>query len=181
MSPAGIHVVADGPAAGTGVLLVQPTGGLHSRVFLDRGMDLGRTWFAGYPVSWTSAIGEQCPGHADRDEGWHRGWAGGLMTTCGLRHIGMPRDGHGRHRTCSDSAATDVAVRRHRHGGSPVVDVARDGEALGRTLVLPPDPFRGRQPGPPGRYRATAARRVSSSVHSWAGRSSPKVVNHSSI
>lgn len=107
-----MQVVSDGPGAGTRVLAVSPAGGLHTRVLLDRGLDLGATWYGGEPVAWLSAMGEQPPGHGDSGEGWHDGWAGGLLTTCGLQNVGLPSEGHGRHGRYSDLAATDVSVAR---------------------------------------------------------------------
>lgn len=107
-----MQVVADGPGAGSRVLSVAPAGGVHARVLLDRGLDLGAAWFGGEPVAWLSAMGERPPGSGDAGEGWHDGWAGGLLTTCGLQNVGSPSEGHGRHGRFSELAATDLSVDR---------------------------------------------------------------------
>jgi hypothetical protein len=133
----GVHhsIVAAGEAMGTRVLSLQPAGGLHTRILLDRGMDLGSTWYRGEPVSWLSAVGEQSAGHADDAEGWHRGWAGGLVTTCGLRNVGKPSEGHGRNGTYSDRSARNVRVEQTA-SGIRVTGEIHDHDGLGRGLVL---------------------------------------------
>jgi len=136
---ASTSTMIDGSAAGTRVLTVHSAGGLHARVLLDRGLDVGATWYAGQPVSWTSPSGERRPGHAGSGEEWHRGWAGGLLTTCGLRHIGPPRGGRGRHGSFSDQPAEDVTVARGRDDDRRVLEVCgsvRDTDGLDRGLVL---------------------------------------------
>lgn len=131
--------MTDGSAAGTRVLTVHSAGGLHARVLLDRGLDVGATWYAGQPVSWTSPSGERRPGRAGSGEDWHRGWAGGLLTTCGLRHIGPPRSGRGRNGSFSNQPAEDVSITRGREDGRQVLEVrasVRDTDGLDRGLVL---------------------------------------------
>lgn len=125
------HVVASGPAAGTRAIAVAPAGGLHARLLVDRGLDIGAAWVGGYPVAWLSANGERPSGHGDDADGWHDGWAGGLVTTCGLQNVGAASEGHGRHGHYSDLAASEIAVDRR---------VDRDGTgeiAVSGTMVEP--------------------------------------------
>lgn len=130
-------IVAEGEATGTRVLSVQPAGGLHLRVLLDRGMDVGAAWYRGQPIAWLSAAGEQKPGHADQHEGWHNGWAGGLVTTCGLHNVGKPSDGFGRHGGYSDRAARNVTTHTDlRTGTITITGEVHDHDGLGRGLVL---------------------------------------------
>lgn len=118
------EIVDDGPARGCRSVTLQAAGGLTTRVLLDRGMDLGSTWFAGTPVSWRSAVGEAPPGRVDDGQGWLDGWEGGLLTTCGLRNVGAPGEGHGQHGSFTDLAARDVTVtRRWLPDGQAAVDV----------------------------------------------------------
>ena len=136
---ASTSTMIDGSAAGTRVLTVHSAGGLHARVLLDRGLVVGATWYAGQPASWTSPAGERRPGHAGSGEGWHRGWAGGLLTTCGLRHLGPPHGGQGRHGSFSDQPAEEVSVVRGLDDGRHVLEVrgsVRDTDGLDRGLVL---------------------------------------------
>jgi len=131
------ELVLDGPGAGTRVCSVQPDGGLHLRVLLDRGMDIGAAWFAGRPLAWLSPSGERTRGYADASEGWHRGWAGGLLTTCGLRHIGPPAVTGGRHGNYSECPVEDFGVAPMPGGvGLELRGTVRDTDGLDRGLLL---------------------------------------------
>lgn len=131
------ELVLEGPAAGTRVCTVQPAGGLHLRVLLDRGMDIGSAWFLGQPIAWLSPSGERTRGYSDALEGWHRGWAGGLLTTCGLRHIGPPADTGGRHGRFSDSPVESFVVTPlPEESGLELRGRVRETDGLDRGLVL---------------------------------------------
>jgi hypothetical protein len=63
---------------------------------------------------------------------WGNAFGGGLLTTCGLRNVGMPSEGHGLHGTYSHLAAHDVTVTRHigANGAAVIVTgTVRDTEA----------------------------------------------------
>jgi hypothetical protein len=148
------HVAAqlsdDGAATGARVIAVSPAGGVHARVLVDRGLDIGAAWFGGQPVAWLSANGEHRNASLDEGEGWHSGWAGGLVTTCGLQNVGAPTEGHGRHGQFTSLAADDVSVDRtvQDDGTGEVVISGRLTEAIGlgrgivvrRTLRFPLQP-----------------------------------------
>lgn len=117
-------VRADGPAAGSAVLLVRNPGGISMEVLLDRAMDIGWADAPGFPLAWRSPCGHVDPARQEPDgDGWVQTFAGGLLTTCGLRSTGMPStvDGvhHGLHGRVGSIAAENV-----RHG---IVETA-DGE-----------------------------------------------------
>ncbi|GIJ30314.1 hypothetical protein Vqi01_54760 [Micromonospora qiuiae] len=117
--------IADGDARGGRTVSVRPLNGLAVSILLDRGMDIGGAWYAGTPVSWMSAVGDCRPGRSDADQGWLDGWSGGLLTTCGLRNVGVPSDGHGQHGNFTDLAAFDVMVRRYwLPDGEAAVEIA---------------------------------------------------------
>ena len=84
--------------------------GIDLRLLPDRGLDIGAAWFAGKPLAWVSQVGETGPLLALDDMAWSTAFGGGLLTTCGLRNVGMPSEGHGLHGTFSHLPATDVAV-----------------------------------------------------------------------
>lgn len=134
------EIVDDGAARGTRALTVIASRGLTLRVLLDRGMDVGETWFAGNPVSWQSQVGETAPGCVDDSEGWLDGWGGGLVTTCGLRNVGLPSEGEGQHGSLTDQAATEVTIsRRWLVNGEAAVDIEGtlvEASSLGRRLTL---------------------------------------------
>jgi hypothetical protein len=134
------EVVDDGPARGCRSVTLQVAGGLQTRVLLDRGMDLGATCFSGTPISWRSAVGEAPAGRVDAGQGWLDGWEGGLLTTCGLRNVGAPGEGHGQHGSFTDLAARDVHVaRRWLPDGEAAVDITGtldDASSLGSHLQV---------------------------------------------
>jgi hypothetical protein len=106
------QTIDEGTGARIHIAAVAPAGGIHARVLLDRGMDVGAAWVGGCPVAWLSARGERPPGHSGDGDGWHNGWAGGLLTTCGLQNVGASSEGHGRHGEYSGQPAADIGVER---------------------------------------------------------------------
>lgn len=100
-------------------------------MLVDRGLDLGSAWVAGSPVAWLSANGERPRGHGDDADGWHDGWSGGLVTTCGLQNVGAASEGHGRHGRYSELAASEVAVERR-------VDADGTGELVVSGTIVEP-------------------------------------------
>lgn len=119
-----------------------PSGGIAVRVLPDRGLDLGQAWFSGVPLAWLSSVGEQPPLDEPKEMEWSTRFGGGLMTTCGLRNVGMPSEGHGLHGTFSHLRATAVAVTRNVEGPGTVqvsgrlVDAAEEPElTVDRTIT----------------------------------------------
>ena len=140
LAPFSLQTVDQGSGRGARVLSVAPAGGMHARVLVDRGLDIAAAWFGGLPLAWMSGVGEQPFGHADSGEGWHDGWAGGLVTTCGLRNVGVPSEGHGRHGRYSDQPVDELSIKREvgRSGSGVIVieGVIREAIGLGRGLVV---------------------------------------------
>ena len=63
-------------------------------VVLDRGMDIAGARIRGVPVAWLSPTGIVGPWYVENSgRGPHRSFFGGLLKTCGLDHIGAPREG----------------------------------------------------------------------------------------
>ncbi len=131
-------VVADGPAAGARALDLRVLGGVDLRLLPDRGLDAGAAWFRGVPLAWLSAVGETGPLPAPREDDWARAFGGGLVTTCGLRNVGLPSEGHGLHGEISHRRARVLASEQVDEDGPAlrVRGVVREGEALGPTLEL---------------------------------------------
>jgi hypothetical protein len=105
--------IATGAAAGMRAIDLRPWGGIGCRIYPDRGLDFGQAWFAGVPLAWVSQVGEAGPLNVLNDMDWSEAFGGGLMTTCGLRNVGMPSEGHGLHGTYSHLPAHDVRVDRY--------------------------------------------------------------------
>ena len=60
-------------------------------VIVDRGLDIGAARIRQMPVSWRSPTEIVAPWFLEqRDHEFFRGFSGGLLTTCGLDHIGNP-------------------------------------------------------------------------------------------
>jgi Domain of unknown function (DUF4432) len=133
-------VVADGPAAGCRALDLRVWDGIDLRLLPDRAFDAGAAWYRGTPLAWISAVGEHAPLPAPRDEDWIHAFGGGLVTTCGLRNVGKPSEGHGQHGDISHQRARDVATEREELPDGHAVMRARgtvfEGGALGPFFEL---------------------------------------------
>ncbi len=134
--------LADGSEDGVRAVDVRVAGGIHALVLLDRGLDIGPAWFAGYPLSWQSPTGIVHPAYFG-DDVWLRSFHGGLMFTAGLQNVGSAvRDGdafHGLHGRVSNLPARDVvaAVIEDDLGVAVVVKGSvRETSVYGVDLVL---------------------------------------------
>jgi Domain of unknown function (DUF4432) len=107
-----LSTVLDGPARGCRALDLRVAGGIDVRILPDRGFDVGQAWYGGLPLAWVSAVGESAPLSSPRGMAWLAGFGGGLVTTCGLRNVGSPSEGHGLHGRFSHLRASDVLVGR---------------------------------------------------------------------
>ena len=71
--------------------------GLRFTLWPDRALDIGPAWFNDKPVSWQHP-GLGTPAHFEPTGlGWLHTFGGGLLTTCGLIHIGAPDTYQGQH------------------------------------------------------------------------------------
>jgi hypothetical protein len=90
---AGIRMMelCDGPERGVRIADIRTGSGLHFQVSLDRGMDISVADYKGIPLALRSANGDVHP-HRFEPEGigWLRGFAGGLVTGCGMTYLGSP-------------------------------------------------------------------------------------------
>lgn len=111
---AAVHesVITAGGGAGMRVIDVVVWDGISLRIYPDRGLDLGQAWYRGIPLAWVSTNGETAPLRYFEGMRWSSAFIGGLMTTCGLRNVGMPSEGHGLHGTYSHLAAHEVTTAR---------------------------------------------------------------------
>lgn len=64
--------------------------GLRFTLWPDRALDLGPVWFKDKPVSWQHPGLGQPANFEPAGLGWLRTFGGGLLTSCGLIHIGAP-------------------------------------------------------------------------------------------
>jgi hypothetical protein len=90
----------DSPGAGGGgavrVAFFDTGAGLRFTVALDRGGDIVDASFNQFALAWLSPNGLLPPSPAYHTGiEWLRGWAGGLVTTCGPEYMGGPREEEG--------------------------------------------------------------------------------------
>ncbi len=137
-------VFDDGPARGMRGIDVRTGGGLAFTVLPDRGMDIGAATFRDVPLAWQSPTGPVRPERYEPEGlGWLRSFYAGLVTTCGLRHVGVPQteDGQtwGLHGRAAHLAASDVAVTRGWEGDRYVLRLRgrlAEAEVFQPTVVL---------------------------------------------
>jgi hypothetical protein len=90
---AGIRLMTlrEGFESGVRIADVRTGSGLRFQVTLDRGMDISAAEFKGAPLAWRSVNGDVHPSFYDAHGlGWQRSFPGGLMTGCGITHLGAP-------------------------------------------------------------------------------------------
>jgi len=84
-------VLDNGPARGSRIAWVNTGSGLRYKVVIDRCLDITDASCNQYNLAWLSHGGQTFP-HPDANRGleWLYSFAGGLVTTCGLSHVGGP-------------------------------------------------------------------------------------------
>jgi len=84
-------VLDNGPAKGTRIAWINTGSGLRYKVVIDRGADIVDAFYNQHSLAWLSHGGVTAPRpDAHRGLEWLRSFAGGLLTTCGLTHVGGP-------------------------------------------------------------------------------------------
>ncbi len=110
-------VLDNGAGRGVRVAWVNTGSPLRYKVVLDRAMDIADTFFGAHSLAWISRSGTTPPvPTALYDADWLQTFGGGLVTTCGLSHIGVPEtDEYGRrglHGRISTQPAEIVAIEQ---------------------------------------------------------------------
>jgi hypothetical protein len=108
-------VLDNGPGRGMRIAWINTGAGLRYKVLLDRAMDIGDAVFNQYNLAWLSHAGFTPPQSlSDKGLDWLRTFGGGLMSTCGLTHVGGPeKDEHGErgiHGRISNTPAEIVSI-----------------------------------------------------------------------
>ena len=119
--------------------------GLEVTVLLDRCLDIASASYNGRAMGWRSATGDVAPQYFEA-EGlrWLRSYFGGLVTTCGLTHVGAPRPesallGNGLHGRIGNTPARNVQVVQEWQGKDYVLSVTgtmRETVVFGENLTL---------------------------------------------
>lgn len=134
----------EGKACGVKAVEVNTGDGLVFTVLPDRGMDIGAARFRNIPVSWQSKVGVVSPKFFENQgHEWLRSFYGGLLATCGLKHVGEPvQDGnvfHGLHGRVSNTPAERFWIDEYWDGDDYVIKVTgkvRETVIYGENLVL---------------------------------------------
>ncbi len=110
-----------GRAAGVRALDFDCGDGLRFTVLPDRCMDIPHLEYRGVPLVWHARNGVVAPAYYEPEgAGWLRSFFGGLLSTCGLRQVGLPcadGDEHlGLHGRIGNTPAEDVWAGGVWHG-----------------------------------------------------------------
>lgn len=134
----------DGKSKGVRLTQVVTGSGLMYEVNESRGLDLGRCYFKGLPVSYMGYNNEVAPEYFNgRGDSWLWQYGGGLMVGCGLTQIGSPCTDEGeplpQHGWLSNEPAEWVNVSREEVDGEDTLVVCgkvRESKALSRNVSL---------------------------------------------
>ena len=86
-----MYQLMDGNEKGVDAIDFRTGSGLNFTVLPSRGLDVSYAEYQGIPLCWRSSTGDVSPAHYEPDGlGWLRGFYGGLLTTCGMRQVGVP-------------------------------------------------------------------------------------------
>ena len=90
-------ILDNGAGRGTRIAWINTGTGLRYKVVLDRAMDIADAFYNEHSIAWLSHAGISAPQPlANKGLDWLRTFFGGLLTTCGLTHVGGPEsDQHG--------------------------------------------------------------------------------------
>lgn len=137
-------VHAEGKAKGTGTLRVRTASGFEFWVVPDRGMDIYEASFQGRSLCWHSPTGMVHPAYSSsRGLEWLKGFAGGLVTTCGLSTAGAPSQDEGEslglHGSISNIPAENVSWSERWENDDCLFQISgkvREASVHGPNLVL---------------------------------------------
>ena len=84
-------VLDNGPGRGTRIAWINTGTGLRYKVVIDRAMDIADAFYQQHSLAWLNnpAVTPPQP-FAHKGIDWLRTFGGGLLTTCGLTHVGGP-------------------------------------------------------------------------------------------
>lgn len=84
-------VLDNGAGRGLRIAWFNTGSGFRFKVVLDRAMDIADAFFNQHGLAWLSHLGATPPQpFSDKGADWLRTFGGGLLTTCGLAHVGGP-------------------------------------------------------------------------------------------
>jgi hypothetical protein len=110
-------VLDNGNGSGVRIAWVDTGSGLRFKVVLDRGMDIAEAFYNKYSLAWISHMGVKPPDPSAVDGAkWLHSFGGGLLTTCGLTHVGGAEEDEfgkrGLHDRISHSPSQLISVKQ---------------------------------------------------------------------
>ncbi|MBA2762693.1 MAG: DUF4432 family protein, partial [Segetibacter sp.] len=90
-------VLDNGAGRGTRIAWINTGSGLRFKVVIDRALDIADAFYNKHSLAWLSHLGVTAPEpFSNKGLDWLKTFGGGLLTTCGLHHVGGPEaDGFG--------------------------------------------------------------------------------------
>src|SRR6476620_6099223 len=138
-------VLDNGIGRGSRIAWVTTGSGLRFKVLIDRGLDIADAFYNEHSLAWLSNRGFM-PAQplADRGIDWLTTWGGGLLTTCGLTHVGGPESDYngerGLHGPFSNiSAEIESIIQPNLLTGNRMMSITaliRQARVFGPDLVL---------------------------------------------
>lgn len=117
-------VLDNGAGRGTRIAWINTGTGLRYKVVIDRALDIADAFYNQHSLAWLSHVGVTSPQpFSNHGMDWIHTFGGGLLTTCGLTHVGGPE--------------SDEFGERGLHGG--VSNLPSEIES-----IVQPDPVRGK-------------------------------------
>jgi hypothetical protein len=84
-------ILDNGNGRGTRIAWFNTGTGLRFKVILDRALDIADAFYNQHSLAWLSHLGITPPEtFSDRGIDWLKTFGGGMLTTCGLTHVGGP-------------------------------------------------------------------------------------------
>lgn len=84
-------VIDNGLGRGTRIAWINTGSGLRYKVVIDRAMDIAEAFYNRHSLAWLSHSGTTAPERfSNQGIDWLKTFGGGLLTTCGLTHVGGP-------------------------------------------------------------------------------------------
>lgn len=138
-------ILDNGQGRGTRIAWINTGTGLRFKIVLDRAMDIADAFYNEHSLAWLSHKGITAPqpfSNAGLD--WLKTFGGGLLTTCGLSHVGGPETdaygSRGLHGQISNlSAQVESIIQPDIHAGKKemsVTGIMKETQALGPNLEL---------------------------------------------
>jgi hypothetical protein len=138
-------ILDNGPGKGVRIAWINTGTGLRYKVVIDRAMDIADAFFNAHSLAWISHAGVVAPQpFSNSGIDWLRTFAGGLLTTCGLSHIGGPESdengSRGLHGNYSNIPAEIISIQQPDPINGilemSITGIIRETTTFGPSLVL---------------------------------------------